>query len=63
MSDERQMNVRQTAALCGVAESTVRQWVMQQHIPNTKMFGRLYFDRAEVEAFIQANTDRRESKK
>ena len=50
------MTVSETAALLRLKVSTVRAWVLQRRVPFVKLGGkRVFFRRADLEAFITAS--------
>ena len=51
--DEGLLNVRQAAALLGVAVRTIYQWVAERRIPYRKAGRLLRFDRAELLAWSE----------
>ncbi|MBO0937904.1 helix-turn-helix domain-containing protein [Fibrella sp. HMF5335] len=55
-NEERPLNVGQTAEFLGISEQTVYQNIKK--IPHKKRFGRLYFIKSELVAYLEAGTQK-----
>lgn len=47
------LSVRELAAVLGIADQTVRNWVSQGRLPKTKVGRRTLFDPRRIEALIE----------
>jgi len=52
---KRLINIQEASEYLGIKKNTLYSWVSERRIPNVKLGGRVMFEIAELDKFIEKN--------